>query len=123
MIGLTDAELTAIRADIEDLLPDTGYIIAVTETADGLGGQSIGTSIAGTVSCRLDPKIINTLNSGEEMVGAAVESFHRWILTLPYNTTIAANNQFLHNDVLYNVSSIDDDKSWKASVRVMLEKV
>lgn len=122
-IGLTDAELTAIRADIADLLPDTGYIITVTNTADGYGGQTVGTAISGTVTCRLDPRIINTLQSAEELSGGAIEPYQRWLLTLPYNTTITTENQFLHNDVLYNVTSVDDDKSWIASVRCMVEKV
>ena len=41
-IGLTDAELASIRADIADLLPDTCIIIAVTNTADSMGGYTRG---------------------------------------------------------------------------------
>jgi len=125
MIGLTNKELTSIRADINDLLPDTGYIIARTETPDGMGGQTVSTSVVanGTVSCRLDARMINMLKGNESVAGAALQSFQQLILTLPYDTTITTNNQFLKDGQLYNVISIDTDKSWKASVRCVLERL
>lgn len=125
MIGLTNKELTSIRADINDLLPDTGYIIARTETPDGMGGQTVSTSVVanGTVSCRLDTRMINMLKGNESVAGAALRSFQQLILTLPYDTTITTNNQFLKDGQLYNVISIDTDKSWKASVRCVLERL
>ncbi len=125
MIGLTNKELTSIRADINDLLPDTGYIIARTETPDGMGGQTVSTSVVanGTVSCRLDTRMNNMLKGNESVAGAALQSFQQLILTLPYDTTITTNNQFLKDGQLYNVISIDTDKSWKASVRCVLERL
>lgn len=124
MLGLTAKELASIRADINDLLPDTGYIIGITRTADGQGGHPESTAIVagGTVSCRLDARIINTLRSGESVAGAAIQPFHQFILTLPYDATITTENQFLKGGELYNVISVDDDKSWKASTRVILER-
>lgn len=123
-IGLTAKELTSIRNDIDDLLPDTGYIIAITNTPDGQGGQTVSTAVTagGTVSCRLDGRMINMLKGGESVAGAALVSFQQFILTLPYNTTITTNNQFLKDGQLYNITSVDTDKSWKASVRCILER-
>ena len=124
MLGLTAKELASIQSDINELLPDTGYIIAITRTADGQGGHTESTAIVagGTVSCRLDAKIISTLRSGEVVAGAAIQPFHQFVLTLPYNTTITTENQFLKGSELYNVISVDDDKSWKASTRVIVER-
>ena len=124
-IGLTTKELTSIRADVNDLLPDTGYIITVAETADGMGGNSEGTSIAagGTTSYRIDPETFQRLRSGEMVYSGALQPFHKFILTLPYDTTITTNNRFLGKDGdYYNVVSIDDDKSWIASVRAFVER-
>ena len=52
MSVLSAAELTAIRGDITNMLPDTGYILEVTAyTPDGMGGQTAvyGTATGGTV--------------------------------------------------------------------------
>jgi len=123
-IGLTAKELTSIRNDIDDLLPDTGYIIAITNTPDGQGGQIVSTAVVtgGTVSCRLDARMINMLKGNESVAGAALVSFQQLILTLPYNTPVTTNNQFLKDGQLYNITSIDTDKSWKASVRCIVER-
>lgn len=123
-IGLTTAELASIRSDIADLLPDTCYIIDVTNTVDNMGGYTVGTAMAtgGTISCRLDAKIINTLRASEKVVGGAIQPFHQFILTVPYDTTISTENQVQKDEEVYNVISVDTDKSWKGAIRVMLER-
>jgi head-tail adaptor len=120
-IGLTDAELASIRDDIAALLPDTCVIQTITNTADGLGGYTRGTTIAGTVDCRLDAKIINNLRASESMAAGGIQPFHQYILTVPYDTTITTNNQVQKDNEVYNVISVDTEKSWIGSVRVILE--
>ena len=121
-IGLTDAELASIRADIADLLPDTCIIIAVTNTADGMGGYTRGTAAVGTVDCRLDAKIINSLRSSERLAAGGIQPFHQFILTVPHNTSITPENQVQKGSEVYNVISVDADKSWNGAVRVILER-
>ena len=121
-IGLTDAELASIRTDIADLLPDTCIIITVTNTPDNMGGFTQGTAAAGTVNCRLDAKIINTLRASEALGGGGIQPFHKFILTVPYDTTISTENQVQKGTEVYNVISVDTDKSWRGAIRVMLER-
>ena len=123
-IGLTDAELASIRADVADLMPDTCIIITVTNTPDTMGGYTQGTAAAagGTVNCRLDAKIINTLRASESKAAGGIQPFHQFILTVPYDTTISTENQVQKGSEVYNVISVDADKSWKGAVRVMLER-
>ena len=125
MIGLSSKELTSIRTSINGLLPGTAIIIAVTNTADGFGGQSESTAAVagGTVACRLDPRTINETKSSENLAGGAISPFHTFILTLPYDTTITTNNRVIVGTQTYNVTSVDSDKNWKASVRVYVERV
>lgn len=115
-IGLSTRELTDIRATIEDLLPGTCDIITVTNTVDGYGGYTTGTSSAGTAACRLDP-----IKGEEVTAGGEVMPFFRYVLTLPHDTTITTENQVEIDSDIYNVHSIDDNKSYKGSVRVILE--
>jgi hypothetical protein len=55
-IGLSAAELTAIRDDIADLMPDTCTIQQVAYANDAIGQPARSFSNRATgVSCRLDP--------------------------------------------------------------------
>ena len=123
-IGLTTAELASIRSDVADLMPDTCIIITVSATADVFGGHTLGTAAAagGTVNCRLDAKIINTLRASESKAAGGIQPFHQFILTVPYDTTITTNNQVQKGTEVYNVISVDADKSWKGAVRVVVER-
>jgi len=120
---LSDTELTAIRNDVSDLLPDTGYILSVTGTANGAGGQSESVGTAGTTTYRLDAKVMTMLSSGEKITAGALQPFHTFMLTLPYGATITTENRFKDKDgVIYNVTSVDSGKSWIASKRCVVEK-
>lgn len=115
---LSAAELTAIREAIEDLLPDTCHILSKTLTNDGSGGQSAawGTATA-SVACRLDP-----INGVESQVGGVLQPYHSYTLTLPHGTTIKETYRVKMGTRLFAVSSVDDSKSWQASVRCQVEE-
>lgn len=116
--ALSAAELTAIRADIATLLPDTCNILAKTLVQDGSGGQTeTWSTVASNVACRLDP------SNGREMeIGGQVQPFYGFILTLPHGTTITAQNRVSVNGGTFAVVSADPEKSWKASVRAYVER-
>lgn len=109
--------LAAMRADIQNTLPDTCNIITVAEAADGQGGWTETQSTAtASVKCRIDQQ------TGLEFeTGGALEDYATYILTLPHDTTIAVTNRVECNGSTFNVTHIDDDKSWMASKRVRLE--
>jgi SPP1 family predicted phage head-tail adaptor len=118
MTALTAAELAQIRADVLTLLPDTGYILSVTQVNNGgVITETWGT--AGTVSYRLDHK------TGREVVaGGAVNSYEYWVLTLPYDAALTTANRFKASDgTQYSVQSVDDGKSWQASVRAQVTQL
>jgi SPP1 family predicted phage head-tail adaptor len=117
---LTTAELAKIRGDIEGgLLPDTCHLLTLTRTSDGQGGwsEAWGTASA-SVACRLDG-----LRGSDQISADSLQAFHSWVLTLPYNTTITAAYRVEHGGNTYTVTSVDTDKSWKASVRAYVELV
>jgi head-tail adaptor len=110
-------ELADMRAAVLDLLPDTCNILSVTETPDGAGGmtQTWGTASAG-VACRLDYQ-----TGMETIAGGALRAYSRYILTVPYDASVTELNKIEHGTKTYNVSSVDDDKSWPIVRRVVLE--
>lgn len=119
MTFLSDAELAAIRADVLNLLPDTCNLLTVTNTSDGQGGftQTWGT-VDTCVKCRLDP-----IRGSEQIAGEAIRPFHTFVLTLPYDVTITEQYRVEIGTYTYNVTSIDPNKSWRASVRAYVEVV
>lgn len=118
---LTDAELDSMRADLEDtVLPDTGDILSVTYAYDGQGGvtPTWGTATA-NVAYRLDYRTGN-----EPVVGGAARPFSYWALTLPHSATITTDNRFEDKDGnRYSISSVDDGKSYKLFLEVLVERV
>lgn len=118
-IGLSAAELASMRAEVLYLMPDTCAILSATSAADGYGGYTVtwGTATA-SIACRID-----SVRKSENQAGAALQPFHGYVLTLPYNATITTDNRVVYGGDTYNVLSVDSDKSWPVSVRCMVELV
>jgi SPP1 family predicted phage head-tail adaptor len=114
---LTADELTAIRADVARLLPDTGYVLSLTQTSDGQGGFTETWGTATTTTYRLDP-----VRGQEQQAGAALQPYHTFTLTLPYSVTVTPAQRFQAADgTRYAITSVDGAKSWKASTRATVE--
>lgn len=118
-MGLTASELTGMRDAISLLLPDTCNICTITNTPDGEGGVTVSRATAGTsIACRLDVK-----QGREQVTGGAIQPYISYAMSLPYNTTVGLTNIIEHNSVDYQVKSVNLSQSWKAVVRVDLERV
>lgn len=118
-MGLTSAELSMMRDTIELLLPDACNIVSITNVPDGEGGftQTRGTS--GTaIACRLD-----VVQGREQATGGAIQPYISYILSLPYDTTVAEENIIEHSGIDYHVKSVNQNQSWIAVRRVELEVV
>lgn len=115
---ITAAQLAYMRAKVNDLLPDTGYVLSLAYTNDGYGGIVETWGTAGTITCRLDP-----LRGGEALVGAAINPFHGFKLTAPYDTVLSEANRVQVGDEIYAVKSVDGDKSDAVSLRVDVERL
>lgn len=101
-------------------MPDTCNILSATLASDGMGGFTTtwGTATA-NVPCRLD-----RVNTGlETQTGGAVELFQEWVLTMPYDETISTQNRIGTGGHIYEVTGVDDDKSWPVTIRVYLEPI
>lgn len=118
-IGLTARELAAMRADIEDLLPDTCDILSVAYTADSEGGfaEAWGTATA-NVKCRID------FRSGtERLSGGAIQPYSKAVLSVPYNTTLSLTNRVKSGGYTWAIVSLNEGQSWQAVKRAELERV
>lgn len=115
---LSNAELLSMRQVIALLLPDTCIISALTEVNNGMGGVTQTWVASGTVSCRVDIK-----SGKEEVIGDKLQAFQQTVLSVPYDTTINTTDHVVHGGVTYNVTQVNNDQSWIAVRRAMLERV
>lgn len=123
----SDKELNEMRKAVEQLMPDLCNILSVSRVSDGQGGftETWGTATA-NVPCRIDASSsrgVLTIRGGELLAGGAINEFSRSVVTLPYDTTISAENKLEINGQTFNVIIPDDYKSWKIDVRVIAELV
>jgi hypothetical protein len=118
MAILTAEELAAMRGDIELLMPDTCTINQINNTADGAGGFTKGTVNLGTSICRLD-----VIQGREQLTGGAIQAYTHYMLSLPWDETVAYANQIQVSSINYAVKSVNLGQSWKGVVRVELERL
>ena len=118
-IALTARELAQMRADIEDLMPDTCDILSVAYTSDGEGGmtEAWGTATA-NVACRIDYR-----SGSEKVTGGAIQPYSKAVLSVPYNTTISLTNRVKSGAYTWAILSINEGQSWQAVKRAELERV
>ena len=121
-MGLTATELSVMRSSIALLMPDTCNVVSITNAPDGEGGVTQTRGPTGTsIACRLDVKQGNT--TGEQVTGGAIQPYISYMLSLPYDSTVAPSDLIEHGGVDYMVKTINRNQSWKAVVRVELERV
>ena len=115
----TAAQLAYMRATVNALLPDTGYVLTnVGQTPDGYGGWADVWGTAGTITCRVAP-----LRGFEALTGGAIQPFHGFRLTAPYDTVLSEAQRVKVGDVSYAVKSVDNGKSDAVSLRADLERL
>ena len=118
-IALTARELAQMRADIEDLMPDTCDILSVAYTSDGEGGmtEAWGTALA-DVACRVDYR-----SGSEKMTGGAIQPYNKAVISLPYTTALTTKHRVKLDDFVWAVLSINEGQSWDVVRRAELERV
>ena len=114
----TADQLTHMRAVLNQLLPDTGYILTLAYTNDGYGGVVEAWGTAGTITCRVDP-----LRGFEMLAGGAIQPFHGYKLTAPYDTALTEAQRVQVGSETYAVKSVDAGKSDAISLRADLERL
>ena len=115
---LTAGELSYMRDSTKLLMPDTCNICSVTNTVDGQGGVTVARGTIGTSACRLD-----VVQGREQLTGGAIQPYTSYMLSLPYDATVLPSYIIEHSSVSYEVKSVNRNQSWKAVVRVELERL
>lgn len=123
MAILTDADIAYMQDVIDEMLPDVCNILSEALASDGQGGQtSTWGTIASNVACRFD-EASRTGTNQLVPIGGGLREAHRYVLSLPHDTTIAAHDRVEFGTNTYHVISVNVGASWLAVTRAMLELV
>jgi hypothetical protein len=100
-------------------VPDTCTTLVPTNSVDSEGNytQMWGT-VSASVACRLD-----AMGGGDRMTGGAITDYRTYILTVPYDTTLAETYRIVHGGVTYAVTSTNADNSWPIVRRAIVERI
>jgi hypothetical protein len=123
---LTAGELSQLRSDIDEFLPDTCIIRRATLAAPDARGLSDPSPVAvGTIICRVDPfnKQRDSNLLGTEFGSFRVASRSWYMLTLKHNADIDDADNIDFNGKIYQVLRVFDDHSNRAVKRVLIVRL
>lgn len=115
---LSANELAQLRAAQEAMLPDTAYILSLTRVSDGMGGGTATWGTAGTADCRIEAMAGSERYSGDKRT-----AFARYVVTVPYDTTVNEANRVKISDVTFHILNVNSSKSWPTVKRLEVERV
>ena len=117
-LPLATSELTQMRHTVEAYLPGTAVLHTATRASDSQGGQTWTYAASSTVDARLSP-----VTGGEAEVAARISERNAYTLTIPWETSIDADDRAVYDSVTYEVIHVRDRTPWELSRRVFVVEV
>lgn len=117
---LSDADLSAMRAEQELWLPGTAVVQTNVPTGDAAGGFTPGWVASGTVACRVMP---DTIRSAERELGGAIREPARWVVTMPHDTDVSAQDRIVTAGRVLEVVAVAAATSIQTAVRASCVEV
>lgn len=120
-MSLSAAEVSSMRAEADNFLPDTCTVQFATIGQDAMGGPAVTyPSEATGVACRMDePKT----GAAETAVDLAVGSVVSRIMHLKYDQAISAKDRVVYNSLTYEVIEVLEAASWLITRRIIVTRV
>ena len=123
---LTAGELSQLRSDVDELLPDTCIIRRYTLAAPDARGFSDPSHVAvGTIVCRVDPfnKQRDSNLLGTDFGSFRIASRSWYMLTLKHDADIEDADNIDFNSKIYEVLRVFDDHSNRIVKRVLIVRL
>jgi SPP1 family predicted phage head-tail adaptor len=119
-VALSTLELSQLRADANDYLPDTCTLQTLTRTPDGYGGWTETWANTHTgVACRVAGV---PLNHPEGIDAAQVSSLTRWLLAVPYNQALNAEMRCVHDGATYEIEAVEGEHSHRITKHAYMRR-
>lgn len=107
-----------MRHTVNTYLAGTALLYSPTRSSDSQGGQTWTYAVFGTVDARLSP-----LSGGEAEVASRISERNAYVLTIPFETSIDADDRVVYDSVTYEVLEVRDRTPWELSRRVFVVEV
>lgn len=108
-----------MRSTVSTYLAGTAVIQSYSSTADGSGGYTDAYTASATVSARIAP-----LHDGaEQLLAGRVAEVQRYMLTVPFGTSMDERDQVVFNSVTYEVIEVESRIPWHLDRRVTVAVV
>jgi head-tail adaptor len=114
---LSDDELAALRADLDELLPGTAIIQRASAGTGLYGGHNPNWGAVGTVVCRVDS--INRQDTAGMIADAEVGRTY-YQLSLPYNADLRDGDRVSVSSVVYECLQVYRNQSANGVRRAVL---
>ena len=111
---ITAAELTAMQATQNLVMPGTAIINRATLSNDGMGGQTETWAAVGTVTARLYPI---PSQQREYATGGQPSSVSDWFVTVPVGTDVIARDRIIVSSRTFEVQYVNNDEMYQTAVR------
>lgn len=122
-LGISTAQLTKMRSQVEELLPDTCVIQSSTNALDASGypTETYTAVSGGTVACRVDPL---NLRGGQLAIFSERETTRiMYQFTTEYDAPLLTNYRIVTGGNTYEVIQVDVSHSWNVSKRAIIAEV
>lgn len=124
MPEISDEQLTYMRAQVFETLPEDGTIQEISSTTpDGKGGRTENwtTVTGGAIKCRVDPS--KRSKSRDQIAGRRVLEVE-YLITMPHDAPAAANRRIVIGSSTYKFTDVDGiEHSKNVSKRMYAEKI
>lgn len=110
--ALSSDEITEMRADIAEVLPDTAIIRRGTATPDGQGGYTEAHNPIGTVAARVAP-----ITGQEAERGDRVSAAEYFTVAMPALTDVKPADEVEIASTIYRLTAVHDRGQWELTMR------
>lgn len=104
-------------------MPDTGYVFRYTLTDDLQGGKIASYTQGDSFPCRLMFYSGGSPGSSDAVRAGRIDAPQLFLLTFPVGTFIAEEDQVRVNDVMYEIVSALDARTFETAKRLLVKRV
>lgn len=123
MTMLTAGELTQLRSDVTELLPDTCNIIRNSIASNEYGDSpETGVVVASGAACRVDPFGSSSGQRGG-IVAEREASINLFQLTIPWSTDVLEGDRVSFSNVTYEIIQLSAAHSNRLVKRAVMAKI
>lgn len=119
------ADLTRMRATMQQLAPEDWSVVRDTDASDGQGGltRTPATVASGTAAAGTGARLAAGGTQAREGRGDILAAVSPWLIVLPHGTGVTARDRVVIGSRTFEVTGVAAPHSYGAAVRVSAVEV